>query len=707
MSKLWQKNTTDTESDTAKKVEAFTVGDKSLKLQQIVIITAMRIQKSLLVLFLFILFSFHGLEILHAQADQRPVTIDDYFDLQQVSSPVISPDNEWIAFTVTTTDFEEGDTETRIWVVSVEGNEILPMTAKGYSAENPQWSPDGKYLSFTASRNTGEKTQVWILDRRGGEAQQLTDIEQGVSGYQWSPDSRRLLLMIRDKSEDDSDEPQPYVIDRLQFKRDYTGYLDRRRTHIYTFTPGDTSAVQLTFGDYDQSGPAWSPDGENIAFSSNRTDNPDGNTNSDIWVVDANLGEKEAGLIQVTTNPGSDHSPAWSPDCSRITYITNTEPEKIWYATNHLAIAQADGNGEEHVISWEIDRNISNPGFSDDAESIWFLLEDSGERQLASIQPNGQNLQRIIYDNISVRDFDLNDSVISVLVGRFNEPNEVFTFENDQLHQKSHKNLDLISSVAQPDVEEIRFNSKDGTEIHGFLVKPIGYEEGDSSPTILWIHGGPVSQFDHGYRFEPQLFAANGYAVLMVNPRGSSGYGQEFSEILFADWGNKDFEDVMAAVDYAVERGIANPEKLGVGGWSYGGILTNYVITKSNQFKGAISGASETLYRSNYGHDHYQLHWEKELGLPWETPEKWERISPFNDVANVTTPTLWIGGSDDWNVPVLGSEQMYQAMKRLGIETQLVVYPGEHHGIRRLSFQKDRFKRYLDWFDTYVKDESE
>ncbi|CAN5120080.1 S9 family peptidase [soil metagenome] len=666
----------------------------------------MRIQNSSLVLFLFIFFSFHGLDNLKAQADQRPVSIDDYFDLQQVSSPVISPDNKWVAFTVTTTDFDEGKTETRIWAVSVEGDDLLPMTAKGYSAGNPQWSPDGKYLSFTASRNSGDETQVWILDRRGGEAQQLTDIEQGVSGYQWSPDGEQLLLMIRDKLEDDSDEPRPYVIDRLQFKRDYEGYLDRRRTHIYTFTPDDTSAVQLTFGDYDQSGATWSPDGNKIAFSSNRTDNPDGNTNSDIWVVDANIGENEGGLIQVTTNPGSDHSPAWSPDGSKITYITNTEPEKIWYATNHLAVASADGNGEEQVITKELDRNISNPRFSDEGDKIWFLLEDRGERQLASIQPDGQNLQRVIDDKISVRDFDLNDSVISVLAARFNEPGEVYTFENNQLLQKTYKNREL-SNVAQPDVEEIWFNSNDGSEIHGFLVKPIGYEEGNSYPTILWIHGGPVAQFEHSYSFESQLFAAHGYAVLMVNPRGSSGYGQEFSEILFADWGNKDFEDVMAAVDYAIERGIADSEKLGVGGWSYGGILTNYVITKSNRFKGAISGASETLYRSNYGHDHYQLYWEKELGLPWESPEKWERISPFNDVANVTTPTLWIGGSDDWNVPILGSEQMYQAMKRLGIETQLVVYPGEHHGIRRLSFQKDRFERYIDWFNTYVKDESE
>ncbi|MCA1801516.1 MAG: prolyl oligopeptidase family serine peptidase, partial [Rhodothermaceae bacterium] len=238
-------------------------------------------------------------------------------------------------------------------------------------------------------------------------------------------------------------------------------------------------------------------------------------------------------------------------------------------------------------------------------------------------------------------------------------------------------------------------------------VKPVGYEDGKKYPAILWIHGGPVAQFDHSFDFTPHLFSANGYVVLMINPRGSSGYGQAFSEILFADWGNKDYEDVMAAVDYAIDEGYADPERLGVGGWSYGGILTNYVITKTDRFKGAISGASEALYRSNYGHDHYQLTWELELGLPWETPEKWERISPFNDVANIVTPTLWIGGAEDWNVPILNSEQMYQAMKRLGRETLLVVYPGEHHGIRQPVFQKDRYERYLDWFGRFVKGEAE
>src|SRR5690606_15458683 len=222
-------------------------------------------------------------------------------------------------------------------------------------------------------------------------------------------------------------------------------------------------------------------------------------------------------------------------------------------------------------------------------------------------------------------------------------------------------------------------------------------------PTLLRIHGGPVSQYDFSFNGEAQLFAAHGYVVVLTNPRGSSGYGQDFSAAIFADWGNKDFEDVLAGVDYAIAEGYADPDRLGVGGWSYGGILTNYVITKSQRFKGAITGASEVLYVSNYGHDHYQRVWEMELGLPWEAREAWERITPFNDVAKVTTPTLVIGGKEDWNVPINNSEQLYQALKRLGVDTQLVVYPGEAHSIRRPSFIRDRYERYLGWYDRTVR----
>ena len=271
------------------------------------------------------------------------------------------------------------------------------------------------------------------------------------------------------------------------------------------------------------------------------------------------------------------------------------------------------------------------------------------------------------------------------------------------MKQITNFNTKFANEINWATREEIRYKSKDGTEIEAFVSKPHGFNPSIKYPLILHPHGGPVSQYDHGFNFWAQIYAANGYVVIQPNPRGSSGYGQAFSLALFADWGNLDTQDVEAGVDYLIAQGFVDDKRLGVGGWSYGGMLTNYVITKTTRYAGAVSGASEANYRANYGHDHYQMWWEIEMGLPWENAEGWERISPFNDVAKIKTPTLWIGGAVDWNVPIMNSEQMYQSMRRLGIKTQLVVYPGEHHGIRRPSFQKDRFERFVGWFDEHVK----
>ncbi len=646
----------------------------------------------------------------HAQSDKKSAIIEELMQLKTVKNPVISPDGQWVAFTVAEMDLKKDAWATRIWMVPSKGGEAIPMTAKGYSASEPKWSSDNKYLSFLASKKEGDKTQVWTLNRQGGEAEQLTKIPQGVSSHEWSPKGKELMLRIKDpkpeeltEDKEDDKKAKPYVVDRLQFKQDYQGYLDRYRTHLYILSIGDSIPRQITSGDFDDEDPVWSPDGTQIAFTSNRSDNPDGNSNTDIWIVNTANTNKGESLRQVTTNPNADFYPRWSPDGKHIVYRTVTDKKAIWYATQKLAIIPVDG-GQPNLLAEALDRNISKPNFSDDGKLIYFILEESGTSILASIDPAGKNLKRVIQGDISISDYDLKGESIFPLLGKAIQPYEVYNFTKS-LKQLTSLNDGLLNKMEKPSIEKIHFKSADGTEIEGFVVKPIGFDASKKYPTILWLHGGPVSQYQFEYDIEPQLFASNGYVALLINPRGSSGYGQAFSEALFADWGNKDYQDVMAGVDYVIGQGYADPNKLGVGGWSYGGILTNYVITKTDRFKGAISGASEALYRSNYGHDHYQLTWELELGLPWENAEAWEKISPFNQVANITTPTLWIGGEKDWNVPILNSEQMYQAMKRLGRETQLVVYPGEHHGIKRPTFVKDRLERYLQWFNTYVKGE--
>lgn len=663
---------------------------------------------------------------LPAQEPRPTLTVDDLFRVERVGAPRVSPDGAWIAYTVSTTSLEKERTITRVWMAPAPGrtggagavpSAPLPLTADGTSASSPEWSPDGRYLTFLAARDGG-KTQVWALDRRGGEAFSLTDVKQGVGGYRWSPDGTRILLTIRDPEPDTverkADAPQdPWVIDRLEFKRDGTGYLTgERRTHLYVFHVANKEMRQLTTGRWDESLGVWSPDGTRIAFVSNRTDDPDTNRDSDIWIVRSDLAEPTDQPTRLTTNPGADTSPTWSPDGRSIAYLTATDVDAIWYATAHLAVIPS-GGGEPRVLTRELDRNPSSPRWSDDGRWIWFGLEDSAEDHVARIRPDGTGLERPVSGPLSAGAFDWAGGTFAFQRSTLERPAEVFAVSSGardpaprlRMAEQVTDHNAWLGSVRLAETRTIYFPSADGTEIEGFVAFPPGFREGERYPVLLRIHGGPVSQYTHAFNFEAQLFAAHGYLVVYTNPRGSSGYGQAFSQTLFADWGNKDSEDVLAGVDHVITQGWGDPDRLGVGGWSYGGILTNYVITKTDRFKGAISGASEVLYIANYGHDHYQYVWERELGLPWEgnNRELWERLSPFNYLDRVTTPTLVMGGEKDWNVPILNSEQLYQVLRRRGVPTQLVVYPDQTHGISVPSYQKDRLLRYLAWYDRWVK----
>ncbi len=657
-----------------------------------------------------ILINCFGLVKANSQSIEKALSIDAIQSLKRVGAPQLSPDENWVAYTVTAIDTAKDKSASRIWMVSTSGGDPIAMTSKEYSASKPKWSPDGKYLSFIASKGAKAKTQVWNLNRLGGEAQQVTKTKQGVSSYSWAPDGKNLLLLLKDpkpsdltKDTKDDKKPLPQVIDRIHFKQDYTGYLDRRRNHIYIYTPGDSTAIQLTSGDYDDSQAVWSPDGKSIAFASNRSENPDLSYDSNIWIVAADTGDKDKVLKQVTTNPLSDSSPEWSPDGKTITYITNINADAVPFATDHLAVISASG-GSAKTLSEEIDRNISKPKFSKDGKTILFVLEDSGERQLATISPNGKSFKRLVKDSLTLRDYAVGNTDIYTSQSYGTKPSEIYKYANKELSVLTKTNNSIIDNINLPSFEKVQFKSKDGTSIEGFTVKPTSFDTAKKYPLILWIHGGPQSQFSYNFdNTTPFYFASKGYVVLMVNPRGSTGYGEDFCKAIYADWGNKDFDDVMAGVDHMIAQGYIDEQRLGVGGWSYGGILTNYLITKSERFKAAISGASLGIIRANFGHDQYVKWYNKEFGMPWENQQLWERLSPFNDIEKITTPTLWMGGAVDWNVPIANSEQMYLGMKALGIETKLVVYPNEHHGIRRPSFQKDRLERYVGWYDAYLK----
>src|SRR5581483_10839798 len=576
---------------------------------------------------------------------------------------------------------------------------------------SPRWSPDGRYLAFLSSRD-GNKTQVYLLDRRGGEAQAITDSKTGVSSIAWSPDGTRLAFLVSDPDPNEPADPKdakphPRVITRLQFKRDGEGYLTDRRQHLHVFDVATKADTQLTNDRFDDGPPVWSPDGRLIAFSANRTDNPDANDNSDIYVVEPAAGAKPR---PVTTNPGSDSAPAFSPDGKSIAYLQGGDPKDIWYATNDIAVVSISG-GAPKILTAGLDRNVRSPKFTPTGEQVVFLVEEGGNQHLARVPAAGGPGGRIDDGEVEITAFDFNAHGDGVqLQSTPDRPYEVFYVMHavaDPM-RVTHVNDAFLSTIALGAVERFKVRSADGTAIDAFLTRPPvdsarPHATAARLPTILRIHGGPVSQYSSGFDLEWQMLAARGFAVVAANPRGSSGYGRDFSRTIWADWGNKDFEDVMAAVDEAVAKGVADPDRLGVGGWSYGGILTDHVISKTTRFKAAISGASEFNYLANYGTDHYQRQWEAELGLPWRNPEAWMRISPFYRLDRITTPTLVMGGDADMNVPILGGEQLYQGLKRLGRETELVIYPGETHSFRRPSFIKDRLERYIAWYEKYLK----
>lgn len=625
---------------------------------------------------------------------QHPLSVDDVLRIQNVTEPRVSPDGEWVAYVVGSLDVEKDEGRSNLHLAPMSGGKSRALTHSDKSNTHPRFSPDGRYLGFLSNRS--DEAQVWLLDLGGGEPSRLTNLDGGVSAFEWSPDGTAIVLVARDPAPDvrESGTEPPIVITRLQMKRDRRGYMDDRRSHLYIVDVSEGDARQITDGPYDDSEPAWSPDGREIAFVSNRTGNPDANSNSDIFLVPAGGGEPR----RLTTNPGADFSPAFSPDGRHIAHVSIVEPDLIWYATNHLAVIPSDG-GEARVLTEALDRNIRSPSFADGGRSIRFLLEDSGNQHLASIPLESGLVTRIVDGERDVRSYHGG----AVLASALHSPAEVYT---EGLEPLSRVNEKLFSAIELGVVENVHFRSKDGTGVEGFVTKPPDFRTGRRYPTILWIHGGPVSQYSTRFNAQWQLFAASGYVVVSVNPRGSSGYGQEFSRAIWADWGNKDFEDVMAAVDHVIELGYADPDRLGVGGWSYGGILTNYVVTKTHRFAAAISGASETNFLACYGTDHYQLQWEKELGLPWENRELYSKLSPITYVANIETPMLILSGEVDWNIPVSQSEQLYQSLRRRGIETTLVVYPGQSHGIRKPSYLKDRYERYRAWFDERVKNAS-
>ncbi|MSV30835.1 MAG: S9 family peptidase [Bryobacterales bacterium] len=646
--------------------------------------------------------------------------------LPDVRDAQISPEGKWVAYTVGTVDTAADKSDTDIWMTSWDGAQHLRITTSTENESAPRFSPDGRYLSFLSSRPGKSKgNQVWLLDRSGGEAQQLTGVKGRLSSYEWSPDSRKLLLVMADRDPNDPADsdgdrpapatpgtpakaPKPIVIDRYKFKQDVQGYLTQAGARLYLFDVAAKTTVPLTDASLEAASPSWSPDGRYVAFLARSGEDAERYNTLNVFVVEACSG---ATPRQVTNYDGVKSSasrggrPEWSPDGAKLVFLQTTGAKQAAYNMNRLAVVPVAG-GEPRILAGKLDRGVSAPRFSRDGSSILFLVADDRSEYPARVPVADGGVTRLIRGPLVISAFDQGrDGRLAVLAANDTKPPEIHALENSELRALTHHNDATLAEFRLGTTEEFTCLSKDGTEVHGLMVKPPGYTPGKKYPALLRIHGGPNGQDQHAFNFERQLFAAHGYVVVAVNYRGSSGRGERYQVAISADWGNKEVIDLQAAMDHVVAIGLADPNRLGIGGWSYGGILTDAMIAKDQRFKAATSGAGTAFPLALYGVDQYIMQYDVEIGPPWKVGlDPWNRISyAFLHADQIKTPTLFLGGEKDFNVPLVGGEQMYQALRSLGVPTQLVVYPGQFHGITRPSYQKDRMERYLAWYAKYLK----
>jgi dipeptidyl aminopeptidase/acylaminoacyl peptidase len=636
----------------------------------------------------------------------RALSPEDWYRFRDVSALTVSPDGSAVAYLVTSFERESDESRSALWLVDWGGGASVQLT-RAESMSEPSFRPDGRSVSFLSARSAGAPTQLWAVPRRGGKLRQLSRCGGEVTDYAWSPDGRRAVLVMR--AGENSNSSEPIVIDAWHFKEDKEGYLSApTRGHLYLLDIQSGACTALARDEQRvDSTPAFSPDGRQIAFVGNDTQQPRAAGRDQIYLVDATAGAQPRPFLS-TWSPNHQHL-EWSPDGRLLAFLVGDEPKYNAYITDILAVAEVP-SGRVRELTRALDRAVTSPKFTANGSAIEFAVEDDGLQYPARLTLSSGAITRLAA-SLVVNQITSGAGHTAVLIGDDRTPFDVFALEDGRPRRLSDHNRALFAELTLGSVEDIRFRSGDGTEIHGQIVKPPGYESGHRYPTILWIHGGPNGQDDHslaleGYspQLERQLFATHGYVALAINYRGSTGRGAQFARSILADWGHLEVEDLRAGADYALAQQIADPARLGLGGWSYGGLLTDYTIASDTRFRAAISGAGSGNQLSTYGSDQYILEYDAEIGVPWRNEALWIKLSyPFFHADRIHTPTLFMGGTKDFNVPIGGGEQMYEALRTLGVPTQLIVYPDQYHELTRPSFLVDRYRRYLEWMDRYLK----
>lgn len=676
-----------------------------------------------------------------------------------VADAQISPNGQWVVYTVSSV--EEDKNVSTLWLARL-GLDSYPVATptprrptsnvdwpelrsaarlllpSGWNASTPRWSPDSSSIAFLS--NHDEQDGLWVVKLDKPEPRLLAPltstnffITYAGESFSWSPDSRRIAY-ISAKAEAPAT-PDPRVIDRIQYKS-RTSFSDNRRTHVWTIeVDRPSSPLQLTSGLFYDHAVAFSPRGDEVLFLSNREPDPDANNNSDIFAVD--LGGQTR---QLTQTRGCEFDPVWSPDGRSIAYIATardvTTIDSVAEDTHLWVIPASGGAGKE--LATEQDRRVRDPHWSPDGRSIVYLASDRGYTTIFKTGLDGGKVSRFslfVLDGQLAGAFDQQESKQPFQITSFSFSNRVMTVGRGNTAETAYPYVITMGNALRPNElwsglgslmpmrrlsahndlllrsmrlvvpEEFNFQSFDGTTIQGWLMRPPSCTSDRKCPLILSIHGGPHGMYGWSFNANFQVYAAQGYGVLYLNPRGSSGYGQKFSDGTINEWGGGDYRDLMAGVDDALKKNSwIDSTRLGVTGGSYGGFMTNWIITQTPRFKGAVAVASLSNLVSFYSTSLYQDLIHAEFGgFPWDNFDMLWQWSPLRYVRQVQTPTLFIHGENDNDVHITQAEEMYMALKRRGVETVFVRYPREGHGLREPKHRIDALERTINWFDRYVK----
>ena len=626
--------------------------------------------------------------------------VDDLVGIKSIGSPVISPDGSTVLYTLGTMNLKENKTNNDVNVIS-PGEEPKKLTESG-KAGMPIWSPDGDWIAYTEGEE--KVTGIWVMTRDGEHKRKLTTFEVsnaslgfGVVGntIKWSPDGSRIAYLATLEPHDKDSKIR--VVDRLMFKSFY-GYSDMRRRHVFTVpVTGNESPTQLTFGDTDEHSIQWTPDGK-IIFVSNRSGEEDLNMKLDIFELDPETKE----IKQLTDTVGAIYHPKPSPDGKKIAFLATTRANNSNESTpedTHLWVMNRDGS-DMRDISTSLDRHCGNPCWAEDSESIYFTAADKGKYPVFKAKLAG-TVERVLDGDRTHGSISIGNGILAYTVTDPVTPSEIYVMDVDETKLTSHNTLGMRLNWP----EEFTFKTSDGLDIQGWVYKPVDFDPSKKYPTLLSLKGGPSGQ--RGYSWNPglQIPTTHGFIQIVVNYRGSSGYGNQFSDAVVGDMLGGEYRDCIEALDHCIARyEQIDPERLGVWGGSYGGYLTNWAITQTNRFNAAVSISSISNLWSQWGCSAIPLWMEVELeGKPWEKPELVIKQSPIWHAHKAKTPTLFLHGELDFDTPICEAEQFFMVMKKMKQTARMVRYTDDGHGIRKKPGNHlDSLRRTIAWFKKYV-----